>query len=138
MVDVARLTTGSVETAEEIVQEAFADLYLHFDAVGAPDAYLRRAVVSRCTSWVRRRVTERRHLGRLGPEDRPWSDPDTAATMAAIGRLPARQRAAIVLRYYADLPEIEIAAALGCRAGTVKSLLARARARLAKELNDDH
>jgi RNA polymerase sigma-70 factor (sigma-E family) len=139
LVDIARLTTGSNATAEDLVQDAFADLYRRFDTVHTPDAYLHRAVMSRCTSWVRRRMTERRHLERRPPEEpAAWTDPDTIATMAAVGRLPVRQRAAIVLRYFADLPEADIAAALRCRPGTVKSLLARARTQLAKDLNDDH
>ncbi|MGD9997253.1 MAG: RNA polymerase sigma factor [Ilumatobacteraceae bacterium] len=139
LVAVARLTTGSNAPAEDLVQDAFADLYRRFEAVRSPDAYVRRAVMSRCTSWVRRRVTERRHLERQPPEEPAlWTDPDTIVTMAAIGRLPIRQRAAIVLRYFSDMPEAEIAAALDCRPGTVKSLLARARTQLAKELNDDH
>ena len=136
---VARLTTGSNASAEDLVQDAFADLYRHFDTVNSPDAYLRRAVISRCTSWVRRRMTERRHLERQPPgAPALWTDPDTIVTMDAIGRLSVRQRAAVVLRYFADLPEAEIAAALGCRPGTVKSLLTRARSQLAKELHDDH
>jgi RNA polymerase sigma-70 factor (sigma-E family) len=139
LVGIARLTTGSNASAEDLVQEAFADLYRHFDTVNAPDAYLYRAVMSRCTSWVRRRVTERRYLERQPPEAPAlWADPDTTTTMDAVGRLPVRQRAAIVLRYFADLPEADIAAALGCRPGTVKSLLARARTQLSKELNDEH
>ena len=139
LVDIARLTTGSNASAEDLVQDAFADLYRRFDTVNAPDAYLHRAVMSRCTSWVRRRMTERRHLERQLPEAPAlWTDPDTIGTMDAVARLPVRQRAAIVLRYFADLPEADISAALRCRPGTVKSLLARARTQLAKELNDEH
>lgn len=63
---------------------------------------------------------------------------DTAVTvMDAIYRLPARQRAAIVLRFLADWPEADIANALKCRPGTVKSLLSRARTQLAKELTHE-
>lgn len=138
LVDIARLTTGSNAIAEDLVQDAFADLYRRFDTVQAPDAYLRRAVTSRCTSWVRRRVTERRHLERQPPEETvQFSDPNTIAVSKAVAGLPVRQRAAVVLRYFADLPEADIAAALGCRPGTVKSLLARARHQLAKELTDE-
>lgn len=138
MVAIARLTTGSTALAEELVQGAFADVYRRFDTLQTPDAYLHRAVVSRCTSWVRRRVTERRHAERHPPEPATWTDPDTTAVIEAIGQLPTRQRAAIVLRYLADWSEADIAYALDCQPGTVKSLLSRARTRLAKELHDDN
>lgn len=138
LVEIARLTTGSNALAEELVQDAFADLYRRFETVHSPDAYLRRAVVSRCTSWVRRRATERRFHERQPHEPPTWTDPDTLSVTDAIERLPTRQRAAVVLRYFADWPEADIAHALGCRPGTVKSLLSRARTQLAKELHDDH
>lgn len=137
MVQVASLTTGSNELAEELVQEAFADLYRRFDSLDNPDAYLHRAVMNRCTSWVRRRVTERRYRERRTVAAPPWSDPDTVSVMQAVGRLPVRQRAAVVLRYFADWSEAEIARSLDCRPGTVKSLLSRARTQLGKELTDD-
>jgi len=133
LVQIARLTTGSNALAEELVQDAFADLYRRFETVHNPDAYLHRAVISRCTSWVRRRVVERRHQDGRRVEPATWTDPDTVSVMDAIGRLPTRQRAAVVMRYLADWPEADIARALGCRSGTVKSLLSRARNQLAKE-----
>lgn len=138
MVQVARLTTGSTTLAEELVQDAFADVLRRFDEVRAPEAYLRRAVMSRCTSWVRRRAVERRHGERLRGGVPVWSDPATVEVMDAVGRLSTRQRAAIVLRYFGDWSEREIADALGCRPGTVKSLLSRATTQLAKELQDEH
>lgn len=138
MVQVARLTTGSTTLAEDLVQDAFADVLRRFDEVRSPEAYLRRAVMSRCTSWVRRRAIERRHGERLRAEVPQWSDPATVEVMDAIGRLSTRQRAAIVLRYFGDWSEREIADALGCRPGTVKSLLSRATTQLAKELQDEH
>lgn len=138
MVEIARLTTGANAIAEDLVQDAFADLYRRFEHVRSPDAYLRRAVVSRCTSWVRRRTTERRYLERQRREPQVSTNPETVTVLDAVRRLPVRQRTAVVLRYFADWPEAEIAAALACRPGTVKSLLARARTQLSQELNDDH
>ena len=138
MVQIARLTTGSNALAEELVQDAFADLYRRFDTLQTPVAYLHRAVISRCTSRVRRRVVERRHQERQRREPPTWTDPDTVSVMDSISRLPTRQRAAVVLRYLADWPEADIAHALDCRPGTVKSLLSRARTQLAKELTHDH
>lgn len=137
LVRAATLTTGSRALAEELVQEAFVDLYRRFDALRAPEAYLRRAVVSRCTSWVRRRAVERRLAARSAPDRGAWSDPATVEVLDAITRLTARQRAAVVLRHYAGCSQREIAEALGCRPGTVKSLLSRAHQQLAKELSDD-
>lgn len=137
MVEIARLTTGSTELAEEITQDAFVDLYRRYERIDRPEAYLRRAVVSRCTPWVRRRVLERRHLATLRPAHPAEHDSDTVAVMAAVERLPVRQRTAIVLRYFGDWSEQQIADALDCRPGTVKSLLSRARTRLEKDLSDD-
>ena len=138
LVQIARLTTGSNALAEELVQDAFADLYRRFEAIRDPDAYLHRAVINRCTSWVRRRVVEHRHQDGRRVEPATWTDPDTVPVMDAIRRLPTRQRAAVVMRYLADWPEADIARALDCRPGTVKSLLSRARKQLAKELINVH
>lgn len=138
MVEIARLTAGSNVIAEDLVQDAFADLYRHWERVRSPDAYLRRAVVSRCTSWVRRRSTERRYLDQQRHEHPVSSDPQTVTVVEAVQRLPVKQRTAIVLRYYADWSEADIANALACRPGTVKSLLSRARNTLSEELNDEH
>jgi RNA polymerase sigma factor (sigma-70 family) len=65
----------------------------------------------------------------------PSTPPEIDKTWAAVCRLPARQRAVIVLRFYQDLPETEIAALVGCRPGTVKSRLSRGLAALRKELS---
>lgn len=137
MVQVARLTTGSNALAEELVQDAFAELYRRFDTIRRPDAYLQRAVMSRCTSWLRRQIVERRHLQHHRPEPRSSNDPDTIAVLDAIDRLSTRQRAAVVLRYLVDWSEADVANALGCRPAAVRSLLARARTKLAKELSND-
>lgn len=138
MVEIARLTTGSNAIAEDLVQDAFADLYRRFEHVRSADAYLHRAVISRCTSWVRRRATERRYQERSRHERPVSTDPETVGVFDAVQRLPIRQRAAIVLRYFADWSEADIAQALRCRPGTVKSLLSRARTQLFEELTDDH
>ena len=96
-----------------------------------PDLYLRRAVVNMCTSRLRRRGVEQRARGRLLDGslggDKASVDPDI---WAAIVALPPRQRAAIVLRYYEDRSETEIADLLQCSLGTVKSQLAKARHKL--------
>jgi len=123
--------------AEDLVQQVFTDVYQRFGELREPAAYLRRAVLSRCTSWVRRRVVERRHTGLTVVEHvvAPLGA-DAAAVRTALARLRPRQRAAVFLRYYLDLPESEIAEALGCRPGTVKSMLHRALAILREHLDD--
>lgn len=127
MVRFASLTTGSTPLAEEIVQDAFTDVYRQWDRIEIPIGYLRRAVTHRCTSWVRRQQLERR-----APTATAVQEPDTRLieVLDAMKVLTPRQRAAIVLRYLEDLPETEIALVLSCRPGTVKSLLARALTRL--------
>ncbi|WP_426502753.1 RNA polymerase sigma factor [Dactylosporangium sp. McL0621] len=136
MVRLACVTTGSVPAAEDVVQEVFLAL-LHRPDVREPTAWLRRAVVSRCTSWVRRRRLERRHAGQPEPEPLVPLGPDAIAVRAGLARLRPRHRAAIFLRYYLDLSEADIADALNCRPGTVKSLLNRAHSALREHL-DDH
>ncbi|GGM45406.1 hypothetical protein GCM10007977_053730 [Dactylosporangium sucinum] len=134
LVRLAYVTTGSRPAAEDVVQEAFIEWYRRGATVREPVPYLRRAVVSRCTSWVRRRRLERRHAGVAEPA---WTadSADAQAVRAALHRLNPRQRAAVFLRYYLDLPEAEIAEALGCRPGTVKSLLHRGLAAVKEELD---
>ncbi|WP_083672391.1 RNA polymerase sigma factor [Micromonospora sp. CB01531] len=130
LVRFAYLTTGSAAAAEDLVQETFVELYRHRDRVRAPVPWLRRAVANRCTSWVRRRVLERRHAFR--DPDPPYAptSADGPAVRAALRQVRPRQRAALFLRYYLDLPEREIAEALGCAPGTVKALLHRGLATL--------
>jgi len=139
LVRLAYVTTGSMPAAEDVVQEVFLAAYRRFDEIDDPGAYLRRAVISRCTSWVRRRSLERRHAGsaRWLPTDAAPLGPDATAVRAALARLTTRQRAAVFLRYYLDLPQAEIGDALGCRPGTVKSLLHRALAVLKEHLDED-
>lgn len=134
MVVVARLTTDSVAAAEEIVQDAFVQLYRNWASVERPLGYLRVAVVHGCRSYLRRHIRERSH--RLPAPEPVFSDARAIAVRDALRVLTPRQRAAVVLRYYEDLPEREIAKALGCRPGTVKSLLSRSMPRLREVLND--
>jgi RNA polymerase sigma-70 factor (sigma-E family) len=130
--------------AEEAVQEAFVRTFSGWHRLRHPErahAYLRAAVVNQCRSRWRRRLREQRGNRRLfeeAPEGR-WDterSADAIAVLEAVRRLPPRQREAVVLRYYEDLPESEVAAALGCSLGTVKSQLAKARASLALRLDE--
>lgn len=136
MVRLAYVTTGSVGAAEDLTQDAFAELYRRFDGLADPAAYLRRIVVSRTTSWVRRRVVERRHLRPEPPGASDPVGPETVAVRAALAQLSPRHRAAIFLRFYLDLSESAIAESLGCRPGTVKSLLHRGLRTLREHLHE--
>jgi RNA polymerase sigma factor (sigma-70 family) len=122
---VAHLLTGSNEVAEEVVQDAFVALYPRFGTIDNPGGYLYRSVVNGGRSWLRRRQTGER-IGRAEPPPRMDGLPELDETWAALDRLTPRQRAIVVLRFYADLPLAEIGDLLGCRTGTVKSQLHRA------------
>ncbi len=128
----AHFVVGSREVGEELTQEAFLGLLRHFDEVDSPAAYLRRSVVS-CAGRHRTRVMRDRVL--LAAAREPVQLPlDLDETWALLARLPPRQRAVLVLRFYDDLPEADIARILGCRPGTVKSLSSRGLTRLRKDL----
>ena len=133
MVRLALLLTGTPGQAEELVQDAFVRVFAQWEHVESPRAYLRQAVVNACRSQRRRRTRELKHGP--GTAARALSlDPEVDLVRDALSRLSDRQRKAVVLRFYEDLPEAEIAALLGCRPGTVKSLLFRALARLREVL----
>jgi RNA polymerase sigma factor (sigma-70 family) len=140
LVRLAYVTTGSLVAAEDVVQDAFVALLRDWDSVEQPGAWLRRVVANRSVSWLRRLVVARRHaltaghLGRDGAVTPP--SPEDAAVRQALARLAPRHRAAVFLRYYLDLPESAIAATLGCRPGTVRSLLHRALRVLKEHLDD--
>jgi RNA polymerase sigma factor (sigma-70 family) len=104
--------------------------FRHLRKPDAFEAYLRRAIVNLHTSGLRRRRLEREWLSREGAASasRVAAQPDVGARedlWKALGTLPARQRAALVLRYYEDLSERETAEVLGCSVAAVKSLVAR-------------
>jgi RNA polymerase sigma factor (sigma-70 family) len=135
MVRLARLTSADTVPADEIVQDAFLQLLRAWPRVENPVGYLRVAVLNGCRSWGRRRSVAAR---RRGEPPQSWTvlDGDAVAVRDALAVLSPRQRAAVVLRYFEDLPEAEIAVILRCRPGTVKSLLSRSMARLRGALGD--
>jgi RNA polymerase sigma factor (sigma-70 family) len=132
-VRLAWLLTGSRAAAEDVAQDAMAGLYRRFAAVEAPDAYLRRAVVNLARSWHRDERRRRERVSMLEREQRGL-DLGDARMLEAVGQLPYRQRVVIVARYWGEWSESEIARALGCRRGTVKSLASRALDRLREEV----
>jgi RNA polymerase sigma-70 factor (sigma-E family) len=126
MVRLAFLLTSSVETAEDLVQDVLARACPRWATIAEPGAYVRRAVVNACHSHHRRRYRERAHRLRA-PEPAVLEADELFDVLAT---LPARMRSAIVLRFYQDLAENDIAEILGCAPGTVRSLIHRGLARL--------
>jgi len=130
----AFLMTGDTGRAEEIVMDAFVRSLARWRTVREPEAYVRRAVLNLCRNRRRRAFLERRS----GTEERTDAIPDPVDhVVRSVRALPHRQRAAVVLRYWHDLSEAAIADALGCSVGTVKSQLSKARASLARALEED-
>jgi RNA polymerase sigma-70 factor (sigma-E family) len=122
--------------AEDLVQQALEQVYRRWRARGAveqPHAYARKAVLN---EYLRRRRLAASHevFTDSPPETSDRAEDDAIverdAMWRALERLPRRQRAALVLRYYEDVPDAEIAALLGCRPATVRSLVARGLAGL--------
>jgi RNA polymerase sigma-70 factor (sigma-E family) len=122
----AYLLVGSPEQAQELVHDAFARLYERWDRVDNPGAYLRTCVVNGCKDSLRRRRLAERELADRRADAQLGAD----HLVDALATLPHRERAAIVLRYYEDRSEADIAELLGVRPGTVKSLLHRGLAHL--------
>jgi RNA polymerase sigma-70 factor (sigma-E family) len=128
--------TGNQADAEDLVQSALAKTYLAWDRIedrGALDGYVRRAMVNTHISWWRRRRVEEFPTDEI--PDRAIADHSVSNDMQeslrhAIDRLPQRMRAAVVLRYYEDMTEAEVAQVLGVSLGTVKSTVSRAVAKL--------
>ncbi|HEX7134772.1 MAG TPA: sigma-70 family RNA polymerase sigma factor [Iamia sp.] len=127
MVRVATLVVGSRATAEDLVQDAFVRVHARWEGIDDPAAYTRRAVVNACRSHLRRRVLERRHRATLSVG---VAELEARELLDALAVLPTRQRAAVVLRFYAGLSERDTADALDCAPGTVGSLVHRALATL--------
>jgi RNA polymerase sigma factor (sigma-70 family) len=132
VVRLGHLLTGSRALGEELAQEAFLGMLRRAEPPENPAAYARRAVANLAINHGRRQKHERAYVARLTEET--VLPPDVDETWQVVRKLPPRQRAVLVLRYYADLSEAEIAATLGCRPGTVKSLASRGLARLKEEL----
>ncbi len=131
------LLAGRADVAEDLAMDTFVRSAERLDGVN-PDAtglYLRRAATNLWRNWIRRLSLERR--ARVSaPDETSVRHEDIDTLWEAVQRLPDRQRACIVLRYYEDLSERDTAAVLGCAVGTVKSHTSRALSRLRKEIGD--
>ncbi|GAA3687117.1 SigE family RNA polymerase sigma factor [Nonomuraea antimicrobica] len=124
----AVLLTGDWHAAEDLVQSCLGKLYHvwhRLDTTSEPDAYLRRILVNTHRSWWRarwRREIPRAELPDLpGPGDLGEGGAVAEDVRKALARLPVRQRTALVLRFFADLSETEVADLMGCSVGTVKT-----------------
>ncbi|HEX9537062.1 MAG TPA: SigE family RNA polymerase sigma factor [Streptosporangiaceae bacterium] len=132
----AYLLTHNRADAEDLVQAALAKAYQAWDRIedrGAVDGYVRRAMVNTHISWWRRRRVEEYPTDDIPEQavaDHAGDSELQDALRRAIERLPRRMRAAVVLRYYEDMSEAEIADVLGVSQGTVKSTVSRAVAKL--------
>ena len=139
----AVMLTGDQHTAQDLVQDTMVRVQLNWRRVAAsdsPDGYVRKMLTNqfidlRRGSWLRRvllraepdpvRAVPFDHADESAERDRVWG---------MLAKLPRRQRAALVLRYYEDLPDADIAEVLGCAIGTVRSSISRALATLRTEL----
>ena len=132
----AYLLTGNVADAEDLVQAALAKTFLAWDRIedrAALDGYVRRAIVNTHISWWRRRRVEEYPTDEIPDQaidDHAGSSDLQDSMRRAVDRLPQRMRAAVVLRYYEDMTEAEVAEVLGVSLGTVKSTVSRAVAKL--------
>jgi RNA polymerase sigma-70 factor (sigma-E family) len=132
----AYLLTGNQADAEDLVQSALAKTYLAWDRIedrGALDGYVRRAMVNTHISWWRRRRVEEFPTDEIPDQavaDHAAHSELQETLRRAIDRLPQRMRAAVMLRYYDDMTEAEVAEVLGVSLGTVKSTVSRAVAKL--------
>jgi RNA polymerase sigma-70 factor (sigma-E family) len=138
LVRLAVLLVHDVPTAEEVVQDAFEAMHTAWRRLREKEkalSYLRQAVVNRSRSVLRHRTVVDRNAPKPAP-DEPSAEHgalaliERSAVIAALRTLPDRQREAVVLRYYADLSEADIAATMGISRGAVKSHTARAMAAL--------
>ena len=138
LVRLAAYLTGDRDNAEEVVQDAYVKVLGRWGGVRDLDkgeAYLRQAVVNLSRSRMRHLVVVERKAPAAAPdiasaETGALQQLDRDAVVAALAALPRRQREAVVLRYYADLSEAQIAEAMGVSPGAVKSHVSRAMAAL--------
>ena len=131
MVRLARGLVDSSEIAEEIVQDAFAKVFERWNRLNEPGGYLRTAVINGARSELRKREVRRR-IGLARRAEAVAEQRDYL--IDALDQLPAKQKTVLVLRFYADMSENEIAETLGVRPGTVKSTASRGLAKLRKAL----
>lgn len=134
LVRLAFLLVRSQAVAEELAQDAFLRLFECYAEVEKPAGFVRTVVVRLCLTWQRRRQTEDRVLSRVGAQ--PAADPPEIDGMwEALGRLQPERQAVLVLRFYEQMRNREIAEVLGCPMATVRSRTRRGLQDLRKEMD---
>ncbi|WP_163569620.1 SigE family RNA polymerase sigma factor [Fodinicola feengrottensis] len=132
----AHLLIGDPHRAEDLLQTALTKAYVHWERIENPaaaKAYVRRILANTATSWWRLRSSSERptdELPELAVTDRSAESAEADEVWAYLNQLPRRQRTVLVLRFYEDMSEAEVAAALGISRGTAKSTASRGLARL--------
>jgi RNA polymerase sigma-70 factor (sigma-E family) len=147
LVKLAMIMLGDRAAAEDVVQDAFLGLYRRWHSLGEQEkalGYLRASVLNGCRMARRGRSRRDRALRRapaaadhVSAEEAALIGEANRAVMTALRELPARQREAVVLRYYLDLTEAQAAQAMNVSRGTVKSATSRGRAALARMLKEE-
>jgi RNA polymerase sigma-70 factor (sigma-E family) len=147
MIRLAHIMLGDQQSAEDVVQEAFYGLYRRWSGLSDPGSavdYVRSAVLNGCRSVLRRRTSARVSHGQLGEqpvvisaESAVLTGEERRAVMAALRRLPSRQREALVLRFYLDLSAEEAGTAMGIGPSSVRSATHRALASLGRMLQEN-
>jgi len=138
----AYFLAGDAHLAEDLVQTALAETYVRWHSIrGDAEPYARRALVSANAAWWRRRSASEVPVNSTpdaaGPDDTA-AVAERVRVVEALRTLPARQRAALVLRFYDDLSEADTARALGCSVGSVKRHTSRGIEKLRHHLGEDH
>ncbi|GLY14915.1 SigE family RNA polymerase sigma factor [Kineosporia rhizophila] len=136
LVHTAYLLTGDRNHAEDLAQTALEKIHRQWGTLENPGAYTRRVMVNTAISWRRRRS-----YGEIPHEPQDTASPgddfdqidQRHQLVKALRRLPPKMRAVLVLRYFEDLPDLEIAQTLGCSTGTVKSQASRGIQRLREQ-----
>ena len=143
LVRLAAFILGDRGSGEDVVQDVFVRMHQRGHPMdGDMLPYLRAAVVNSCRSALRRRLLIRRHADKHSPcppltaEEAAMLSEDRRQVLVALATLPPRRREVLVLRYYLELSEAEIADMLGISHGTVKSTAARGLAALARALKE--
>jgi RNA polymerase sigma-70 factor (sigma-E family) len=146
LIRLAVVMLGDRSAAEDVVQDSFCALYRRWEHLTDADkalSYLRSSILNGCRSELRRRSRNQRRAARAPvPADSASAEADVLVSeehrevLAALRRLPPRQREVLVLRFYLDLPEPEIATEMGVARGTVKSTMSRGLSALAQLLEE--
>jgi RNA polymerase sigma-70 factor (sigma-E family) len=140
----AYLMVGDEQLAQDLVQEALTKTYVAWPRLRDPrnaEAYCRKAITTTAISWFRRKGWNNEQPTDELPDDHQHGGHEASvaerdAVWRALRDLPPRQRAALVLRFYADLTEAQTAEAMGCAVGTVKSQVSAGLAKLRDRLGD--